>query len=88
MVGLVPLQVIDNFLLNYNVGHVILVLFVLTVPLGLVKGSRKLLGLIFIAYGGLFIAAPAIDAKAGIPFSLFGLVLIVVGPVMVSTADR
>lgn len=88
MAGFVELQLIDDFLLNYNVGHAVLALFVLTVPLGIVKSSRKLLALIFIAFGGLFIAVPSIDADAGISFAMFGVVLMVVGPVLFSTAAR
>lgn len=88
MAGFAPMPLIDDFLLNYHVGHAALVLFILTVPAGLVKGSRKLVGLIFIAFGGLFLAIPSIDAEAGLAFGLFGIVLMVVGPVLFTTATR
>lgn len=88
MVGPVPLQLVDDFLLNYHIGHAALLLLVLTVPAGLVKGSRKLLGLILIVFGGLFLAVPAIDSAAGLLYALLGIVLMVVGPVLVTTADR
>ena len=88
MAGWVPLPLIDDFLLDYNVGHAALVLFVLTIPLGLVKSSRKLLALVIIGFGGLFLAVPSIDSEAGIGFAMFGLVLMVVGPVVFTTASR
>jgi hypothetical protein len=88
MVGLVPMPLIDDFLLNYHVGHAALLLFILTVPAGLVKGSRKLVGLIFIAFGGLFLAIPSIDDAAGITFALLGIALMVIGPVLLTTASR
>lgn len=88
MVGLVPMPLVDDFLLNYHVGHAALLLFVLTVPAGLVKGSRKLVGLVLIAFGGLFLAVPSIDAEAGLVYALFGVALMVVGPVLFTTATR
>ncbi|MFB6354046.1 MAG: hypothetical protein ABEJ92_08160 [Halobacteriales archaeon] len=88
MVGLAPMPLIDDFLLDYHVGHAALLLFVLTVPAGLVKGSRKLVGLVFIAFGGLFLAVPSIDAEAGLAYALFGVALMVVGPVLYTTAAR
>lgn len=88
MAGLVPLPLIDDFLLNYHVGHAVIVLFVLTIPLGLVKGSRKLLALVFVAFGGLFIALPSIESDAGLLFAMFGLALMVAGPVLFATASR
>ena len=88
MAGWVPMPLIDDFLLDYHIGHAALVLFVLTVPLGLMKSSRKLLALILIGFGGLFLAVPSIDADAGVAFGLLGLVLMVVGPVVFTTATR
>lgn len=88
MVGLDPLQLFDELILPYHIGHVAVVLLVLTVPAGLVKGSRKLLGLIFIAFGGLFLAVPSIESEAGILFGVVGIALMVVGPVLYTTAAR
>lgn len=88
MVGPVPLQVIDELLLPFHIGHVAVLLLVLTVPLGLVKGSRKLLGLIFIGFGGLLLAVPSIDSAASVLYAVLGVVLIVVGPVVYTTATR
>ena len=88
MAGLAPMPLIDDLLLPYHLGHAALLLFVLTVPAGLVKGSRKLVGLICIAFGGLFMAVPSVDGSASLLFAMFGVGLIVVGPVLYSTATR
>jgi len=88
MVGPGPLQLIDDLLLPYHVGHAALLLLILTVPAGLVKGSRKLVGLILITFGGLFLAVPSIDSDAGVLFGVLGIALMLVGPIMFTTADR
>lgn len=88
MAGLVPMPLIDDLLLPYHLGHAALLLFVLTAPAGLVKGSRKLLGLVCIGFGGLFVAVPSIDSDAGVAFAMLGVGLLVVGPVLYTTAQR
>lgn len=88
MAGLVPMPLIDDLLLPYHLGHAALLLFVLTVPAGLVKGSRKLVGLICIGFGGLFMAVPSIDGSARLAFAMLGVGLIVVGPLLYTTAPR
>jgi hypothetical protein len=88
MVGPVPLQVIDELLLPFHIGHVAVLLLVLTVPLALVKGSRKLLGLMLIGFGGLLLAVPSIDGAAGLLYGVLGIALMVVGPVVYTTATR
>lgn len=88
MVGLSPLPLIDDLLLPYHLGHVALVLLILTVPAGLVKGSRKLVGLIFIGFGGLLLAVPSMDSDAGLLYGVIGIVLMLVGPVLFTTAER
>lgn len=84
----VPMQVVDNLILPYHLGHAALLLFVLTVPAGIVKGSRKLLALILITFGGLFLAVPSIESQAGVVYGILGIVLMVVGPVVYTTAER
>ena len=88
MVGPVPMPLIDDLLLPYHLGHAALALLILTVPAGLVKGSRKLLGLILIGFGGLFLAVPSIDSAAGVAYGGLGIVLMLIGPVLFTTADR
>ncbi|MDZ7700756.1 MAG: hypothetical protein U5J98_01160 [Halobacteriales archaeon] len=88
MVGPVPLQLMDELLLPYHLGHAALVLLVLTVPAGLVKGSGKLVGLIFVGFGGLLLAVPSIDGDAGLLFGVLGIALLLIGPVVYATAER
>ena len=88
MVGPLPLQLVDELLLPFHLGHVALALLVLTVPAGLVKGSGKLVGLILVAFGGLLVAVPSIDSDAGVLFAVIGILLMVVGPIVYSTSAR
>ncbi|NIS35090.1 MAG: hypothetical protein GWN07_30975 [Actinobacteria bacterium] len=88
MVGPVPLQLVDELLLPFHLGHVAIALLVLTVPAGLVKGSGKLVGLILIGFGGLLVAVPSIDSDAGVLFAVVGIALMVIGPIVYSTASR
>ena len=83
---MLPLQVIDSFLLNYEIGQVLLLVFVLG-TLGLFPlGSRKLLGLHFVGFGLIFLMTPqAINSKI---YLFVGLALIVLGPMLVTTADE
>lgn len=92
-----PLQVIDSFLLNYNVGDALLVLFVLgilgTIPLK----SWKVLLLHFLTFGLLFFLTPAsamsVDPGgshllgSALQYKLVGLGLLVVSPVLYATTD-
>lgn len=80
MLELVPLDLLDNFLLDYHAGHALLAGFVLSV-LGLLPlKSGKLLSLNVIIFGLLFLLIPT--ALASVEFKLFGLVLLVIGPVL------
>ncbi len=83
---MLPLQVIDSFLLNYEIGQVLLLVFVLG-TLGLFPlGSRKLLGAHFAGFGLLFLMTPqAINSKI---YLFVGLALIVLGPMLFTTAEK
>lgn len=93
----IPLQVVDGFLLNVNVGDALLVGFVLGV-LGLVPlKSRKLLTLHILTFGLLLMLLPGdimYDPKelsllgSILQYKLVGLALLVVSPVLFATADR
>ncbi len=81
-----PLQVVDSFLLNYNVGQALLLVFVLVTVGTLPLRSRKLLALNLVAFGLVFLLTP----QALVPFHymFLGLVLLVVGPLVYVTARR
>ena len=82
---MLPLQVVDSFLLNYNIGQILLVVFALG-TLGLLGlGSKKVLGLHFGAFGLIFVMTPqAINTKI---YLFIGLALIVIAPMIFATAD-
>ncbi|QKY21738.1 hypothetical protein B4589_010230 [Halolamina sp. CBA1230] len=83
---MLPLQVIDSFLLNYNIGQVLLLVFALG-TLGLLGlGSKKVLGLHLGAFGLIFVMTPqAINSKI---YLFLGLSLAIIGPMVFATADE
>ncbi|WP_121820546.1 hypothetical protein [Halostella salina] len=82
----IPLQALDNFLLNYHVGHALLLLFVLSILGSLPLKSQKVLSANAVAFGLLFVITPS--SEAPITFRYLGIVLLVVGPVLYATARR
>ena len=79
-----PLQVVDSFLLQYNVGQALLLVFVLVTVGTLPLRSQRLVSLNFIVFGLVFLLTP----QALVPFHymFLGLVLLVVGPLVYVTA--
>lgn len=79
-----PLQVVDSFLLNYNVGQALLLVFVLATLGTLPLRSQRLLSINLIAFGVIFLLTP----QALVPFHymFLGLVLLVVGPLIYATS--
>jgi hypothetical protein len=80
-----PLQIIDTFLLNYNVGQALLLGFVLATVGMLPLGSRRLLGINTILFGLVFALTP--QSLVPIHYLFLGLALLVVGPLLYTTAD-
>ena len=82
----IPLQLIDNFLMDYSVGHALLLVFVLAVLGGFaVNRSTKLLGLQLSVFGLIFVLTPSTMMPES--FLYLGLALVVVGPVVVVAGD-
>ena len=79
-----PLQVVDSFLLNYNVGQALLLAFVLVTVGTLPLRSQRLVAVNLIVFGLVFLLMP----QALVPFHymFLGLVLLVVGPLVYATA--
>ncbi|WP_135828917.1 hypothetical protein [Halorussus halobius] len=86
MIELVPLQVVDDFLLNYNAGQALLVLFVLSVLAAVPLASRKVLSLNAIVFGLVFVLMPV--SLASLSFRFLGVALLVVAPLLYATANR
>jgi hypothetical protein len=80
-----PLQVIDNFLIQYNVGQALLVLFVLAVLASIPLGSRKIMAIQFISFGLLFMLTPQ-SMLAATHWKFVGLALLVLGPMVYASA--
>lgn len=81
---MLPLQIIDSFLLNYNVGQALLLGFILTTLAALPLKSQKILGINTVLFGVIFMLTPQSIAK---PHYLFlGIALLVVGPLVFVTA--
>jgi uncharacterized membrane protein YvlD (DUF360 family) len=84
------LQVVDSFLLNYNVGDALVAGVVLGVVPILPQRSLKLLGLHTITFGLLFLLLPASMFQpatgsvlgSAIQYKFVGLGLLVVAPVL------
>jgi hypothetical protein len=83
---MLPLQVIDSFLLDYNVGQALLLVFVLATVGALPLKSRKIIAINTIAFGAIFLLTP--QALVPIHYMFLGITLLVVGPLLWVTARR
>lgn len=83
---MLPLQVIDSFLLQYNVGQALLLGFVLTTLGALPLKSQKIVALNSITFGVLFLLTP--QSLVPVHYLFLGVVLVVVGPLLWTTADE
>ena len=86
MFEFVPLPLLDDFLIDYNVGQALLAVFVLSVLAVLPLKSRKMLSINVIVFGLIFLLTPA--SLAPLAFKLLGIALVVVGPMLYITARR
>jgi hypothetical protein len=92
----IPLQVIDGFLLNVNLGDALIVGFVLGLFAVATQRSRKLLTLHLIAFGALFLLSPGSLYEPAelsllnsiLQYKMLGLVLLVISPVLYTTAQK
>ena len=81
---LTPL-LIDTFLLDYHLGHVLLLAFAASVLGVLPLKSQKVLSLVVMGFGAIFLMAPFTTMPP--TFILFGIGLAIVGPLLWTTAD-
>lgn len=82
---MLPLQLVDSFLLNYNVGQALLLVFVLTTLAALPLKSMKVLALNAGVFGLVFLVTP----QALVPqhYMFLGITLVVVGPMLFVMGD-
>lgn len=81
---MLPLQVIDSFLLNYNVGQALLLVFALSVVGTLPLKSRRVLAIVVTLFGVVFLLTPV--AVMPIHYLFLGITLLVIGPMLYATA--
>lgn len=81
-----PLQLLDTFLLPYHIGHVLALTFVLVMLGSLPLRSRKILALNAILFGVIFIAVP-FSMTENIMYRLVGFALVIVAPILYTTAE-
>ena len=81
-----PLQLLDTFLLDYHIGHVLVLTFVLVMLGSLPFRSRKILALNAILFGVIFIAVP-LSMTENIMYRLVGFALVIVAPILYTTAE-
>jgi hypothetical protein len=82
----VPLQVVDNFLLNYNVGQALLLLYLLSMLAALPLRSMKVLGLNTAIFGLIFLLTP--QSLEPMHFKFLGIALLFVGPMLIISGRR
>ncbi|MAT09200.1 MAG: hypothetical protein MK159_02845 [Halobacteriales archaeon] len=82
---LVPMPLLDDFLVNYNLGQVILAMFILSLPVGFVFGSRKITAINVSMFGLLLTLAPSLGG-GDVYFGYLGIILLVLGPMIYSIA--
>ncbi|WP_232702864.1 hypothetical protein [Halobacterium wangiae] len=84
-----PLPLIDDFLVNYHVGHALLVLFALSIVGVIPLGSRKIVSINAVMFGLLFLVIPG-SMLGDDPFTyrFLGLALVIVAPLLYVTARR
>ncbi len=95
---LAPLQLVDSFLLNYNLGDALLVGFALGFLATLPLKSWRTTTLHVILFGALFLVTPsamlAVDTSgshflgSALQYKLLGLGLLVVGPVLYTSGRQ
>ncbi len=81
-----PLQLLDTFLLDYHIGHALVVTFVLVMLASLPLRSRKILALNATLFGIIFVAVP-FQMTDEVIYRFVGFALIVVAPILYTTAD-
>lgn len=83
---MIPLQVIDSFLLQYNVGQALLLLFILSTVGVLSLKSQKIVALNTITFGIIFMLTP--QSEVPVHYLFLGIVLVLVGPLLYTTAEE
>lgn len=82
----IALQIIDGFLLQYNVGQALLLLLIVSVLGVLPLKSMKTLGLMLVTFGLILVLTP--ESLTGLEYRFLGLGLLFVGPMILVSARK
>jgi hypothetical protein len=82
-----PLQLVDDFLLQYNAGQILLALFVLITLLTIPLKSRKIVGINTVVFGLILVLTPTPGLQP-VTFQFIGIGLLFVGPFLIITGKR
>lgn len=78
------LQLVDSFLLDYHVGHVLLLMLVVTTVGAIPLGSQKVIAVNLLTFGLIFTMSPfGIMTEL---YILLGIALVVIAPLLWTTA--
>lgn len=80
------LQVLDNFLIQYNLGQALLLGYVMVMLGSAPLGSVRVLSLNTLAFGLIFLIAPV--SMVPFPYKLLGGVMLVLAPMLYTLASR
>jgi hypothetical protein len=84
-----PLPLFDDFVAQYHIGHVLVLLLALSVVGTLPIGSRKIVSINAALFGILFLATPgSMLGPNAFPYRFLGIALVVVAPILYMTARR
>ncbi len=76
---------IDAFLLDYHLGHVLILAFIASLLGAAPLKSQKVISLVVMGVGAIFLMAPFTTMPP--TYILFGIGLAIVGPLLWTTAD-
>ncbi|WP_336002133.1 hypothetical protein [Halorientalis halophila] len=82
-----PLQVIDNFLLQYNVGQALLLVFVLSLVGALPLRSLRVYAVQFLSFGLIFMLTPQSMLEEP-HWKFLGIALLVLAPMVYVSARK
>ncbi|SEW23378.1 hypothetical protein [Halobacterium jilantaiense] len=84
-----PLPIIDDFLANYHLGQVLVLLLVLSVVGTLPLGSRKVVSANGVLFGLLLLVVPeTLMGDSVFTYRFLGIALLVVAPILYVTAKE
>lgn len=86
MIEFVPMPLIDDFIRPFDVGQALLLLFVLSVLGTLALKSGRVIAVTLITFGLIFTITPT--SLAPIHYRYLGLTLLIVGPLLYTTASN